>query len=83
MPVRREILEVLGEFKRRPSVRIGYNIMAPHVERGRVRQLFRKSVGGGNRDTHVKIRDGLSWIDDPTNHLEKLVNRDAIAHARQ
>jgi hypothetical protein len=44
---------------------------------------YKKSVRGENRDTHVKIRDGPSWIDDPTNRPEKLVNRDAIAHARQ
>ncbi len=38
-------------------------------------------MGGGHRDTHVEIRDGPSWIDGASNHLEKLIGCDAISHA--
>src|SRR5882757_3342085 len=31
--------------------------------------------------TYVEVRDGPSWIDGTSNHLEKLVGGDSVAHA--
>lgn len=36
---------------------------------------------GGYRVTHVEVRNGPSWIDSSSDHLEKLVGTDSVPHA--
>ena len=54
--------------------------MTPHGELKKTQSPQKKGHGKKtSKSTHIKVRNRPSWVDGPSNHLEKLVGNDSVA----
>jgi hypothetical protein len=53
--------------------------MAPHGELKKKHSSQKKPEGAWEESTHIKVRNGPSWVDGSSNHLEKLVGSNPVA----
>lgn len=57
--------------------------MAPHAELKKKTHSSQKKKGAWEENvesTHVKVRNGPSWVDGSSDHLENLVGSNSAAH---